>query len=99
MIAGLENITAGEIRIGERVVNHVPPKERAEVTGVRAPDTGTDLDEGQVGLGQQLLGVLDPAQAHVLVRRQPGGVLEQVRKMGGAHLRHSGERRQADLLL
>jgi multiple sugar transport system ATP-binding protein len=28
MIAGLENITAGEIRIGERVVNQVPPKER-----------------------------------------------------------------------
>ena len=28
MIAGLENITGGEIRIGERVVNHLPPKER-----------------------------------------------------------------------
>src|SRR5689334_12528485 len=28
MVAGLENITAGEIRIGERVVNNVPPKER-----------------------------------------------------------------------
>jgi multiple sugar transport system ATP-binding protein len=28
MIAGLENITAGEICIGERVVNNVPPKER-----------------------------------------------------------------------
>jgi multiple sugar transport system ATP-binding protein len=28
MIAGLENITSGEIRIGERVVNRVPPKER-----------------------------------------------------------------------
>ena len=28
MIAGLENITAGEISIGERVVNHVPPKAR-----------------------------------------------------------------------
>ncbi|MGH6831425.1 MAG: ABC transporter ATP-binding protein, partial [Methyloceanibacter sp.] len=28
MIAGLENITAGEIRIGERVVNQVHPKER-----------------------------------------------------------------------
>src|SRR5262245_14755129 len=28
MIAGLENITAGEISIGGRVVNHVPPKER-----------------------------------------------------------------------
>jgi len=28
MIAGLENITGGEIRIGDRVVNHVHPKER-----------------------------------------------------------------------
>ena len=28
MIAGLENITGGEISIGERVVNHLPPKER-----------------------------------------------------------------------
>src|SRR6187455_311596 len=28
MIAGLENITGGEIRIGDRVVNKVPPKER-----------------------------------------------------------------------
>ncbi len=28
MIAGLENITSGEIRIGERVVNNMPPKER-----------------------------------------------------------------------
>src|SRR3974390_1192861 len=28
MLAGLENITDGEIKIGERVVNHLPPKER-----------------------------------------------------------------------
>src|SRR6202051_2458863 len=28
MIAGLENITGGEISIGGRVVNHLPPKER-----------------------------------------------------------------------
>ncbi len=28
MIAGLENITSGEIRIGNRVVNNVPPKAR-----------------------------------------------------------------------
>src|SRR5246127_4849388 len=28
MIAGLENITAGELSIGDRVVNHLPPKER-----------------------------------------------------------------------
>ena len=28
MIAGLENISSGEIRIGGKVVNQVPPKER-----------------------------------------------------------------------
>lgn len=28
MIAGLEDITGGEIRIGERVVNHLPPRQR-----------------------------------------------------------------------
>ena len=28
MVAGLETITSGEIRIGDRVVNDVPPKER-----------------------------------------------------------------------
>src|SRR5579863_10694535 len=28
MIAGLEDITSGEIRIGDRVVNDVPPKDR-----------------------------------------------------------------------
>ena len=28
MIAGLENITGGEIKIGDRVVNNLPPKER-----------------------------------------------------------------------
>src|SRR5580692_8942017 len=28
MIAGLENISGGEIRIGDRVVNNVPPKAR-----------------------------------------------------------------------
>src|SRR6185503_18278416 len=28
MVAGLEEITAGTIRIGERIVNDVPPKDR-----------------------------------------------------------------------
>jgi multiple sugar transport system ATP-binding protein len=28
MVAGLEEITEGEIKIGERVVNHVPPRDR-----------------------------------------------------------------------
>ncbi|MEA2899186.1 MAG: multiple sugar transport system ATP-binding protein [Bradyrhizobium sp.] len=28
MIAGLEDITSGEIRIGDRIVNHLPPRDR-----------------------------------------------------------------------
>src|SRR5438094_10619360 len=28
MIAGLEDISSGEIRIGSRVVNHLPPRDR-----------------------------------------------------------------------
>src|SRR6201986_4656704 len=28
MIAGLEDISSGEIRIGERIVNHLPPRDR-----------------------------------------------------------------------
>src|SRR3981189_3872262 len=28
MIAGLEDITSGDIRIGDRVVNHLPPRDR-----------------------------------------------------------------------
>jgi hypothetical protein len=35
-----------------------------------------------------------PARDHVLVGGQPGGVLEEARKMGWARLRHGGERGQ-----
>src|ERR1700758_2483488 len=28
MIAGLEDITSGEIRVGDRIVNHLPPRDR-----------------------------------------------------------------------
>src|SRR5438034_10992211 len=28
MVAGLEDITSGVIRVGDRVINHVPPKDR-----------------------------------------------------------------------
>ena len=31
MIAGLESVSSGEIRIGERVVNGVPPKDRDKI--------------------------------------------------------------------
>ena len=83
--------TSRSTAVGVGGHSDVPPKERGEVTLVGASDLGTDFDKGHVGLGQQPLGVLYPAQIHVLVGRQPGGVLEQVRKMGGAHLRHGGE--------
>jgi len=69
----------------------VLPKERGEVTLVRAPDLGADLVEEQRGLCQQLLRTLHPARGYVLVRRLPGRLLEHARKMGGARLRHSGE--------
>ncbi|MBI4342043.1 MAG: ATP-binding cassette domain-containing protein, partial [Candidatus Omnitrophica bacterium] len=28
MVAGLEEVTSGEVRIGGRIVNHIPPKDR-----------------------------------------------------------------------
>src|SRR5260370_41235730 len=36
MIAGLETVSAGEIRIGERVVNGVPPKDRDIAMGFQS---------------------------------------------------------------
>ncbi|MGE7417222.1 ATP-binding cassette domain-containing protein, partial [Methylobacterium tarhaniae] len=52
MIAGLENITAGEIRIGSRVVNAVPPKERVE----EAPRSATSAEKpGGASEGELML--------------------------------------------
>ena len=36
MIAGLEQISGGEIRIGDKRVNDVPPKARTTISGHRA---------------------------------------------------------------
>ena len=69
----------------------VLPKHRGEVMVVRVADPGTDLVEEQRGLRQQVLRTLHPAQDHVLVRRLPGRLLEQVRKVRRAGLRHRGE--------
>src|SRR5918992_6065070 len=55
----------------------VLPKERGEVTLVRAPDLETDLAQGHVSRGQQPFRLLHPAGDYVLVVRQPGSVLEQ----------------------
>ena len=45
MIAGLENITGGEIIIGNRVVNNLPPAKRAQVDAA--------LDELNIARGAQ----------------------------------------------
>ena len=66
----------GGVAVGFRGRGDVCPKERGEVTLVHAPHLGPNLDEGHVGVGEQPLGVRDPAQVHVLVGRPPGRVLE-----------------------
>ena len=81
------------------VVATVLPKQRCEVTLVCVADPGANSVEGQRGLRQQLLRTLHPARDHVLVRRLPGGALEQARKVGRAHLRHGGELGQGQLVL
>jgi hypothetical protein len=91
IVARPQERTPGGVAVGFGGRGDVLPKERGEVTLVRAPDLETDLAEGHVSRGQQLLCLLHPARGHVSVGRQPGRVLEQARKIGGARLRHSGE--------
>jgi hypothetical protein len=69
----------------------VPPKQRGEVTVVGVADPSADLVEGERSPRQQVLRTLHPAPDDVLVRRLPGSLLEQVRKVRRACLRHSGE--------
>ena len=45
MIAGLETISSGEIRIGSRVVNDVPAKARDIARGLARPSEGVDGDD------------------------------------------------------
>jgi hypothetical protein len=72
----------------------VCPKERAEVTLICTAHLESDLTQRQVGLGQQVLGGRYAAGEHVLVRAQPGGLLEEPGKMGRARLAHRGQLRQ-----
>jgi hypothetical protein len=46
-----------------------------------------------------VLRTLHPARDHVLVRRLPGGALEQARKVGRAHLHHGSELGQGQRVL
>ena len=87
----LHKLTPRVISVGFGGHGDVLPKQRREVTVVRAPDLRSDVDEWYVGLDQQPLRLLHPARNHVLVGRLPGGALEQARKVARARLRHGGK--------
>ena len=80
--ARLQERAPGGVAVGLGGRGDVLAKERGKVTLVRVPDLETDLAEGHVSRGQQLLCLLHPARGHVPVGRQPGRVLKQARKMG-----------------
>ena len=65
-------------------------KQHGEVALIGAADPVGDLGNGQVGLAQQRLGAFDPAFDQVLMRGNPGGVLEHPGKMTGAHRNVAG---------
>jgi hypothetical protein len=50
------------------------------------------------GVGQEVFGPLHPLPQQMLMRAQPGALLEQPTEVLGAHLRHRGERRERQLL-
>jgi hypothetical protein len=77
----------------------VLPKQGGEGTVICDADPEAYLDEGQRGLCQQLLRALEPAVQYVLMRCLSGRVLEQARKVGGAHLRYGSKRCQGQLVL
>src|SRR5450756_1738318 len=59
MVAGLERITEGRILIGDRPVNDVPPKERADAMVIQsyAPEGGRIVDH-KLGLVPRKRGAL-----------------------------------------
>ena len=67
MIAGLEEITKGEILLGDRRMNDVPPKDRdlALVAGNRACAHGERLDAAAGDTGPPTSGGGQPAPDHV----------------------------------
>jgi multiple sugar transport system ATP-binding protein len=80
MIAGLESVTGGEIRIGERVVNDVPPKDRDIAMVFQSYalyPTMTVRDN--ITFGMESRGVPKPARLEALARvaglLQIGGLL------------------------
>ena len=69
MIAGLESVSSGEIRIGERVVNGVPPKDRDIAMVFQSYALYPTMTvRANITFGMESRGVPKPAQAEALAR-------------------------------
>jgi multiple sugar transport system ATP-binding protein len=69
IIAGLESVTSGEIRIGERIVNGVPPKDRDIAMVFQSYALYPTMTvRANITFGMESRGVPKPVQAEALAR-------------------------------
>jgi multiple sugar transport system ATP-binding protein len=93
MIAGLESVTAGEIRIGDRVVNGVPPKDRDIAMVFQSYALYPTMTvRGNITFGMESRGVPKQTQAEALAR--VAGLLQIQNLLGRKPFQLSGGQRQ-----
>ena len=93
MIAGLESVSAGEIRIGERVVNGVPPKDRDIAMVFQSYALYPTMTvQGNITFGMESRGVPKKEQAEALAR--VAGLLQIQNLLGRKPSQLSGGQRQ-----
>jgi multiple sugar transport system ATP-binding protein len=93
MIAGLESVSAGEIRIGERVVNSVPPKDRDIAMVFQSYALYPTMTvQGNITFGMESRRVPKKEQAEALAR--VAGLLQIQNLLGRKPSQLSGGQRQ-----
>ena len=93
MIAGLESVSSGEIRIGDRVVNGVPPKDRDIAMVFQSYALYPTMTvRGNITFGMESRGVPKRAQAEALAR--VAGLLQIESLLGRKPSQLSGGQRQ-----
>src|ERR1700735_1160564 len=93
MIAGLETVSSGEIRIGDRVVNGVAPKDRDIAMVFQSYALYPTMTvRGNITFGMESRGVPKEAQAAALAR--VGGLLQIESLLGRKPSQLSGGQRQ-----
>src|SRR5215468_7968371 len=93
MIAGLETVSAGEIRIGERFVNGVPPKDRDIAMVFQSYALYPTMTvQGNITFGMESRGVPKKEQAEALAR--VAGLLQIQSLLGRKPSQLSGGQRQ-----